>query len=69
MTEGESKILVEEVLEKFTHPEVWPSAVHEQEALQKAELSNGIVASQDRLHALLPADAHTYVSRCREKNK
>lgn len=60
---GEGKVLVKEVAEEATHAQVRPAAVHQQETLQKAELGEGVVGRQHRLDALLPANAHTYVSR------
>ena len=58
MDEGEGEVLVEEVTQELAHAQVGPAPVHQQEALQEAELGEGVVAGQHRLHALLPADAH-----------
>ncbi len=51
---GEGEVLVEEVAQKLAHPQVGPAAVHQQEALQKAELGERVVAGQYGLHSLLP---------------
>jgi len=65
MTESERKVLVEEVLKKLAHPEIGPSAVHEQEPFKKWELGEGKVTRKDRLHTLLTTDTHADVSGCR----
>ena len=65
MTEREREVLVEEVLEELAHAQIRPAAVHEQETLEEAELGDAEVARQHRLHALLTADAHANVCRCR----
>ena len=64
MHHGEGTVLVEEVAEEATHAQVGPSPVHQQEALQEAELGEGVVTGQHRLDALLPRDPHPDVSRC-----
>jgi len=51
--EGEGEVLVEEVSQELAHAQVGPAAVHQQEALQEAELGEGVVAGRHRLHALL----------------
>ena len=61
MAECESEVLVEEVLEELAHADVRPAAVDEQQALEEAELSQGVVARHHRLHALLTTDAHSDV--------
>lgn len=61
--EGEGEVLVEEVAQELAHAQVRPAAVNQQEALQEAELGEGVVAGQHGLHALLTRDAHTDVSR------
>lgn len=66
--EGEGEVLVEEVAQELAHAHVGPSAVHQQEALQEAELGEGVVAGQDRLHALLTRDAHAYMRRWGRQN-
>lgn len=66
---GEGKVLVEEVAQELAHAQVGPAAVHQQEALQEAELGEGVVAGQDSLHALLAGDAHADVSRWAHKHR
>lgn len=61
MDKGEGEVLVEEVAEKLAHAQVGPAAVHQQEALQEAELRKGVVAGQNGLRALLARDAHADV--------
>lgn len=39
----EGKVLVEEVSEELAHPVVRPATVHQQQPLQEAELSDGVV--------------------------
>lgn len=63
MHQSEGEVLVKEVAEEVAHAVIWPATVDQQEALQVAELGKGIVRGQDRLHALLSADAHADVSR------
>lgn len=50
---GESKVFVEEVAEETAHAQVGPAAVHQQKALQEAELGEGVVTSQHGLDPLL----------------
>lgn len=61
MDECEGKVLEEEETEELAHPNVRPSSVHQQEALQVTELSKSIVAGHGSLHPLLAADANTDV--------
>lgn len=61
MDERESKVFVEEVSEKFAHPDVRPTPVHKQQPLQVAELSEGVIARHDSLHPLLAADPNSDV--------
>ena len=56
--EREGKVLEEEVAQELAHADVGPAAVHQQEALQVAELGEGVVAGHHRLHALLAGDPH-----------
>ena len=63
MAQCKCKVFIEKVSEELAHPEVWPAAVDEQQALEVAELGEGVVAGQHRLHALLAADAHADVGR------
>lgn len=56
MDQREGKVLEEEETEELAHPDVGPASVHQQEALQVAELAEGVVAGHGGLHALLPAD-------------
>ena len=63
MDEGEGEVLVEKVAEELAHAQVGPAAVHQQEALQVAELGEGVVAGQHGLHALLAGDPHPDVGR------
>lgn len=65
MHHGEGKVLVEEVAEETAHAQVGPATVHQQEALQEAELGEGVVAGQDGLDALLPGDPDSNVGTCR----
>lgn len=62
---GEGKVLVEEVAEETAHAQVGPAPVHQQEALQEAELGEGVVTGQNGLDALLPRDPHSNVGACR----
>lgn len=64
MHQGEGKILVEEVLEELAHADVGPAPVDQEQALQVAELREGEVAGQDRLHPLLATDANPNVGSC-----
>ncbi len=64
MHQGEGEVLVEEVAQEFTHADVGPAPVDQQEALQVTELSEGVVAGHHSLHPLLTADAHTDVCSC-----
>ena len=65
MAKGESEILVEEVAQEFAHAQVGPSAVHQQQPLEEAELWQAVVGGEHRLHALLPANAHANVGSCK----
>lgn len=67
--EGEREVLVEEVTQEFAHAQVGPASVHQQEALQEAELCKAEIAGQHGLHALLARDAHTYVGRWTDKER
>lgn len=51
--EGEREVLVEEVTQEFAHAQVGPASVHQQKALQEAELCKAEIAGQHGLHALL----------------
>jgi len=62
MHKGEGEVLVEEVLQELAHAQVGPAAVHQQETLEVTELGEGVVAGENRLHALLAADTDTDVS-------
>lgn len=64
MADGEGEVLVEEVAQELAHAEVGPAAVHQQQPLQEAELRDGVVRRQHRLHALLARDADADVRRC-----
>ena len=68
MTQGEGEVLVEEVPEEFTHTEVRPATVNQQQPLQKPKLSQGEVAGKNRLHSFLTTDSYAYVSRCNHDN-
>eukprot|EP00128_Syssomonas_multiformis_P001910 Colp12_sorted_trinity150504_noHs@27698 len=63
LDEVEGDVLVEGVEDELGQAPVGPCTVDEQQALEEAELPNGIVCSTCRLQALLPADADTNV-RC-----
>jgi len=56
--ECEGEVLEEEETQELAHSDVGPASVHQQEALQEAELGEGVVAGHDGLHPLLAADAH-----------
>ena len=73
MGEGEGKIFVEEIFEKFAHPDVGPAAVDEQKAFKEAELSDGEVRGHDSLKTFLTGNSHSDVRgpgirRQRERN-
>ena len=61
MAQREGEVLVEEIPEEFTHAQVGPAAVNQQQTLQEAELGEGEVTGQHCLHPFLPADPHSYV--------
>lgn len=61
MNQSEREVLEEEEAQELAHSDVGPSAVYQQEALQVTELSEGVVAGHDGLHALLSTDPHTNV--------
>lgn len=69
MDKGEGEVLVEEVAQELAHAQVGPAAMHQQEALQEAELGEGVVAGQHGLHALLTGDAYADVSRWVQKDR
>lgn len=69
MDQREGKVLEEEEAQELAHPDVGPAAVNQQEALQVAELAEGVVAGHGGLHALLPADAHANVCGCRSRGR
>lgn len=55
------KVLVEEILEKFAHANVRPSAMDKQQPLKEAELSECVVTGHHGLHAFLTTDANSDV--------
>ena len=59
---GEGKVLVEEVAEEAAHAQVGPAAMHQQEALQEAELGKGVVTGQHGLYPLLTWDTNSDMS-------
>lgn len=61
MDQGEGEVLEEEETQELAHPDVRPSSVHQQEALQVTELAEGVVAGHGSLHALLATDPHANV--------
>lgn len=61
MDQCEGKVLEEEEAKKLAHSDVRPAPVHEQESLQKTELSKSEVAGHHSLHPLLTADADANV--------
>lgn len=67
MDECEGKVLEEEETEELAHPNVRPSSMHQQEALQVTELTKGIVAGHGSLHPLLAADSNTDVCSWRSR--
>lgn len=62
---GEGEVLVEEVAEEAAHAQVGPAAVDQQEALEEAELGEGVVAGKNGLDPLLPGDPDADVSTSR----
>lgn len=62
---GEGKVLVEEVAEETAHAQVGPAAVDQQQALEEAELGEGVVTGENGLDPLLPGDADTDMSTSR----
>ena len=56
-------VLVEHVPEQRRHPPVVIPPLREEELAQEAELRDRVVRRVDRLHALLPRDAHADVRR------
>lgn len=69
MNQGEGEVLKKEEAQELAHADVGPAAVHQQEALEVAELSESVVAGHHGLHAFLPTDAHTDVCSCTAKQK
>lgn len=67
MDEREGKVLEEEETEELAHPNVRPSSMHQQEALQVTELTKGIVTGHCSLHPLLAADSNTNVCSWRSR--
>lgn len=63
VADGEREVFVEKVPQELAHAVVGPAAMHQQQSLQEAELRDGVVRREHRLHALLPRDAHAYVRR------
>lgn len=61
MDQRESEVFVEEVSQELAHPDVGPAPVHQQQPLQVAELSEGVVTRHDSLHALLATDPNSNV--------
>lgn len=61
MDQSEREVLEEEETQELAHPDVGPTPVYQQEALQVTELSKGVIAGHDGLHALLSTDPHTDV--------
>lgn len=69
MDQSEGKVLEEEITQELAHPDVGPASVHQQEALQVTELSEGVVAGHDGLHPLLAADPDTDVCSWTEEEE
>lgn len=59
--QGESEVFVEEVSQKLAHPDVGPAPVDQQQPLEVAELSEGVVTGHDSLHPLLATDPNSNV--------
>lgn len=59
MHECEGEVLVEEVAQELAHAQVRPSTVDKQESLEITELSEGEIAGENRLHALLTTYTNT----------
>ena len=57
--EAKEQVLVEEEGHHAGDAGVGPAAMHQQQSLQKAELSNAEVTAHDCLHTLLPTDPHS----------
>ena len=60
--------LEEEVAKEFADPEVGPPPVDKEEALEEAELGDGVVTALDGLHAFLAADPDPDISRWRGRS-
>ena len=56
--EAKQQVLVQEEGHHARNPYVGPAPMHQQQRLQEAELRYRKIGAHDRLHALLPADAH-----------
>lgn len=64
MNQGEGEVLVKEEAQELAHADIGPAAVHQQEALEVAELSESVVTGHHCLHAFLPTDAHANICSC-----
>lgn len=64
MHQGEDKVLIKEVAEKFAHAIIRPAAMYQQQTLKVAELGEGKVTVEHGLHPLLAADADPNVGSC-----
>lgn len=69
MDQCEGKVLEEEESQELAHSDVGPASMHQQEALEVAELSEGIVAGHDSLHSLLTADTNADVCSWRDRGR
>lgn len=69
MDKREGEVLEEEITQEFTHSDVGPAAVHQQEALQVTELGKGVIAGHDGLHPLLTTDANADICSCKDRGR
>lgn len=69
MDQCEGEVLEEKVTQELAHSDVRPASVHQQEALQVTELSEGVVAGHDSLHPLLTTDTNTDVCSWRDRGQ
>lgn len=65
MAQRESKVFVEKIAQKFAHPIVGPSSVHQQQSFQELELSYRIITSKHGLHTFLTGNTNPNVSGCK----
>ena len=66
VAQGEGEVLVEEVFEELAHPQVRPTAVNQQQALNEAELRDGVIGGEDGLHTFLAGDSDADMGTCHQ---